>query len=107
MQALTDLVLDFVLSPVLWLSILLGMIYAVIFTFWRGGWRHVWRDIVAGVAGFGVGQLGATLTGIPTVRVGEVHLLWGSLVAVLFLALGRRIWPGRPAAGKSGVRGKR
>jgi Na+/glutamate symporter len=106
-QALTDLVLDFILSPVLWLSILLGAIYAVMFTFWRGGWRYVWRDVVAGVAGFGFGQLFATLVGLPTVRVGEVHLLWGSLAAVLFLALGRRIWAGGSAASKPGARGRR
>lgn len=107
MQAFTDLVLDFVLSPVLWLSVLLGVIYAVMFTFWRGGWRYVWRDIAAGVTGFGFGQAMATFLALPSVRVGQVHLLWGSLAAVLFLALGRRIWAGRSAGRKAGARSSR
>jgi hypothetical protein len=91
------LALDVALSPALWLSALFGLIYAILFTLWRGGgWRQGLRDLVAGVLGFGLGQLIASLLPLPTLQVGEVHLLWGSLFAVLFLLLGRRVWRPRP-----------
>ncbi len=97
MQRFADLALDVVLSPALWLSLLFGLIYAVLFTLWRGGgWRQGLRDLVAGVLGFGVGQIIASLLPLPTLQVGEVHLLWGSLFAVSFLLLGRRLWRPRP-----------
>ena len=99
MERFTDLALDIVLSPTLWLSVLFGLIYGVLFTLWRGGgWRQALRDIVAGVFGFGAGQLLATLLPLPSPRVGDVHLLWGSVFAVLFLLLGRRLWKRRPPA---------
>jgi hypothetical protein len=93
MAALLDLVLDIVLSPALWMCVLFGLVYAVLFTLWRGGgFGQMLRDIVAGVAGFGLGQILATVVRVPSPRVGEVHLLWGSLFCVLFLLAGRRYW---------------
>jgi uncharacterized membrane protein YeaQ/YmgE (transglycosylase-associated protein family) len=94
-----DLALDVALSPALWLSILLGLVYGALFTLWRGGgWRQAWRDLVAGVVGFGFGQLLAMLLPLPSPQVGEVHLLWGSIMAVVFLLLSRRFWrPRKPA----------
>ena len=89
MERFADLALDIVLSPTLWLSVLFGLIYAVLFTLWRGGgWRQALRDIVAGVFGFGAGQLLATLLPLPSPRVGDAHLLWGSVFAVLFFCSG-------------------
>lgn len=99
MERYIDLALDVALSPALWLSVLLGVIYGVLFTLWRGGgWRQALRDVVAAAVGFGVGQLLATLLPLPSPRVGEVHLLWGSLFAVLFLLVGRRVWRPRKVA---------
>ena len=93
MQSLTDMALDIILSPALWLSVLFGMIYSLLFTLWRGGgWRQALRDLLAGVLGFGAGQLLASFLPLPTLRVGETHLIWGSLVAALSLLLGRRYW---------------
>jgi hypothetical protein len=92
-----DLALDIALSPALWLSALFGLVYSVLFTLWRGGGlRQGLRDLVTGVAGFAAGQLIASLLPLPSPRVGEVHLLWGSLFAVLFLLLGRRLWRPEP-----------
>jgi hypothetical protein len=96
-DAYLDLALDIALSPVLWLSALFGVVYSVLFTLWRGGGvRQALRDLIAGVAGFAVGQVLASVLPLPSPRVGEVHLLWGSLFAVLFLLLGRRLWRARP-----------
>lgn len=95
----SDIFLDIVLSPALWLCVLFGLTYAALFTLWRGGgFRQLLRDVVAGVLGFGLGQLIASFLHLPTVRVGEVHLLWGSLFAVLTLLAGRRYWRPRSAA---------
>jgi hypothetical protein len=92
-----ELALDIALSPALWLSALFGVIYSVLFTLWRGGGlRQGARDLVAGVAGFATGQVLASLLPLPSPRVGEVHLLWGSVFAVLFLLVGRRLWRPRP-----------
>jgi hypothetical protein len=97
MQPFLDTVLDIALSPALWLCILFGAIYSLLFTLWRGGgWRQLLRDLVAGIAGFGLGQGIASLLRLPTLPVGEVHLVWGSLFAVLLLLVGRRAW--RPRA---------
>lgn len=96
MEGYLDLALDIALSPALWLSVLFGVIYSVLFTLWRGGGvRQALRDLVAGVGGFGAGQVLASVLPLPSPRVGEVHLLWGSLFAVLFLLLGRRVWRAR------------
>ena len=99
MQSLIDAVLDVVLSPALWLCVVFGVIYSLLFTLWRGGgFRQLLRDLVAGILGFGVGQVIASVLHLPTLRVGEVHLLWGSLFAVLALLICRRYWRPRPAA---------
>jgi hypothetical protein len=92
-EGFADVALDIVLSPALWLSVLFGLIYGALFTLWRGGGiRQGLRDIVAGLLGFGAGQIIATLLPLPSLQVGEAHLLWGSVFAVLCLLLGRRIW---------------
>ena len=100
MQSLQDIVLDIVLSPTLWLCVIFGLVYGALFTLWRGGgWRQLALDAGVGVIGFAAGQLIASLMRLPTLRVGEVHLLWGSLASVIFLLAGRR-WLGlRPAQG--------
>ena len=99
MAALLDFLLDIVLSPALWICVLFGLVYAVLFTLWRGGGLgQALRDIVAGIAGFGLGQLLAMFLRLPTVTVGEVHLLWGSVFCVLGLLVARRYW--RPRRGR-------
>jgi uncharacterized membrane protein YeaQ/YmgE (transglycosylase-associated protein family) len=105
MENLADAALDIVLSPALWLCILFGLIYGVLFTVWRGGgYRQLLRDIVTGVLGFGLGQVLASLLHLPTLQVGEVHLLWGSIFSVLSLLIGRRYWrPRRPAKAAPGA----
>ncbi len=107
----SDIFFDIVLSPAVWLCIVFGVVYGLLFTLWRGGgWRQLLRDIVAGLLGFGLGQLLASFLHLPTVRVGEVHLLWGSAFAVIALLIARHYWrphsapkgsPAPPAPGAS------
>lgn len=101
MQPLLDVMLDVALSPVLWLCVLLGLVFGGLFTLWRGGgWRWLARDMLAGVIGFGAGQLAASVLPLPTLRVGEVHLLWGSLASVLLVLVGRQL-PMPPASSET------
>lgn len=114
MQGLLDAVWDILLSPTLWMCVLFGIVYAVLFTLWRGGgFAQLLRDIVAAVVCFGLGQLFATFVRVPSPRVGDVHLLWGSVFSVLGLLAARRYWlprhgekpgaasPGAPTKGAS------
>lgn len=82
---------DILLSPALWLSLTLALGYSLLFSLWRGGgWRKMPRDLLAGCIGFGAGQLAGLLLNLNLLRVGEVHVLWGTLGAALALLLGRR-----------------
>ncbi len=86
-----DRLWDLLLSPALWLSVTLALGYSLLFSLWRGGgWRQLPRDLVTGCVGFGLGQLAGYLLDINLLRVGEVHVLWGTLGAALALLLGRR-----------------
>ena len=87
-----DLVLDIALSPALWLSVGLALVYSVLFYGWLGGgWRQLARDLVAGLVGFGVGQVIGTLLRTSWLQLGQVQLLWGTLGTVIALLLGRRL----------------
>lgn len=102
MHAFEDIIFDIVLSPTLWLCVVFGLVYGLLFTLWRGsGWGQLARDAAVGVIGFAAGQLLASVLRLPTVRVGEVHLLWGSLASVFFLLVGRRLLRPRAAASKT------
>ncbi len=87
-----DWVLDVLLSPALWLSVLLALAYSTLFTVWRwAGWRQWGRDLLAGLVGFGLGQATGTLAGSAWLRLGEIQLLWGTVAAIVALAIGRRL----------------
>jgi hypothetical protein len=91
-QSWLDRLLNLALSPALWLSVLLAVIYSTLFTIWRGGGFKQWLlDLLAGLIGFGLGQFAASLFHSTIVRVGDVHVLWGSLGAAIFLLLGRQV----------------
>lgn len=91
-----DRLLDAALSPALWLAMLLTFIYSTLFTAWRGGgWRSWPRDLLAGLIGFGIGQMAGVLFGSTWLRVGDIHLLWGTLMTVAALVLGRWLYARR------------
>ena len=92
-NAWLDLFLDVALAPGLWVGVLLALIYSSLFSaLWWGGWRQMGRDILVGLSGFALGQLLGILLGFRWLRVGDVQLLWGTVLAVLALALGRVLW---------------
>ena len=96
MSALTRLldgVLDFILSPALWLSVAVAAVCSVLFYGWRGGGvRQLGRDVVVGLLGFGIGQLAGIYFQLDLFRLGQVRLLTGIAGALLALFVGRLIW---------------
>jgi hypothetical protein len=97
---LIDGVMDIVLSPALWLSVLVAVVCSVLFYGWRGGGaRQLGRDVVAGLLGFGAGQLVGAYLQLDLPRLGEVQVAAGIAGAVATLFIGRLIW--RPAASKT------
>ncbi len=89
-----ETVLDVALSPALWLGIALALTYGMLFYIWRGGGaRQLGRDLLAGVAGFVLGQVAGSWLQLNTLALGQVQLLAGTLGAGLGLVMGR--WAGR------------
>jgi hypothetical protein len=81
-------------APGLLLSLVVASALGVGFYLWQGR-RH--RDLLffwlAAVIGFGSGHLVGVVWGFVPWTVGEVHILEGCVVAVLFLVLAR--WLGQ------------
>jgi hypothetical protein len=95
MAGLIDGALDLLLSPALWLSVVLAILISLTFTAWRGGdLRQTGLDLLAGLIGFGVGQLLGAILPFELLRIGEVHIVWGVAGAVTGLMIGRsaRYW---------------
>jgi hypothetical protein len=95
MEGLIDGALDLLLSPALWLSIVVAILVSLAFTAWRGGGLHqMGLDLLAGLIGFGVGQLLGAILPFELLRIGEVHIVWGVAGAVTGLMVGRsaRYW---------------
>jgi hypothetical protein len=82
---------DLLLSPALLLSLVTALILAAVFHLVLG---RTLRDLVvfslASVIGFAIGQLAGRLTSMRWLVVGDVHMLEGSLCAVLSLFVARR-----------------
>jgi hypothetical protein len=92
-DAWLDLLLDIAFSPALWLSAALGTVYSLLFYAWRGGqWRQLGRDLLAGLAGFALGQLAGPFLPLGRLAVGQVYVLWGTTAAVATLILSRWLW---------------
>jgi hypothetical protein len=92
MGALIDGALDLLLSPALWLSVVVAILVSLAFTAWRGGdLRQLGRDLVAGLIGFGAGQLLGSLLPFELLRIGEVYIVWGVMGSLTALMLGRSI----------------
>jgi hypothetical protein len=92
MGALIDGALDLLLSPALWLSIVVATLVSLAFTAWRGGdLRQLLRDLVAGLIGFGAGQLLGSLLPFSLLRIGEIHIVWGVVGSLAGLLSGRSI----------------
>jgi hypothetical protein len=92
-----DDVIDVLLSPALWLSVVIALVCSVLFFAWRGGGaRQLGRDVVAGLLGFGAGQLIGVYLQFDLPHLGEVQAVAGIAGAVLALFVGRLIWHPSP-----------
>lgn len=77
------------MPPYLLLSLLLGAIYGVLFHLWRGrSIKDLLIFLLAGVVGFGLGQVVGNLIALDLLRIGPIYLLEATLVSwvALFLA---------------------
>ena len=85
---------DMLQAPGLLLSLVVASALGLVFYLWQGR-RH--RDLLffwlAAVVGFASGHLVGVVWGFVPWTVGQVHVLAGCMVAVLFLVLAR--WLGQ------------
>ena len=74
------------IPPAIILSAVIGGIYGALFYLWKG---KIWSDlamfVIVAILGFFVGQLTAFLLQLDVLKVGQVHLIEGTLFAWLFM----------------------
>jgi len=74
------------IPPAAAMIVLLATIYGALFHLWKGKtWSDLGRSIIAAILGFTVGQILALLFHLTIMRLGQVHLIEGSLFAWLFM----------------------
>lgn len=77
-------------APVLLLSALLASTYGIAYHLWKGkGFGDLLAYWLAATIGFFSGQLAGYLLEIVPWSLGEVHIVEGTLIAILFLVLAR------------------
>lgn len=78
------------LSPPLVLSMLIASIYAFLFHLvWGRSVRELVFYWLVGVVGFGLGQIVSRFWPVDILRIGQVHLLEGSIVCWVFLFIAK------------------
>jgi len=84
--------LDYLLSPALWLSLLIALIYAALYHLWQGQTlRDLAAFVLASIGGFAVGQAVGLLTQISWLDIGQVNLLEASLFCWMALFVAKRL----------------
>ncbi len=77
-------------SPALALGVVLSTGYAALFHFWQGGdLGALRRYLLAAWLGFAGGHALSSLAGIHWMRVGQLHVLGGTLAAVAALVIAK------------------
>jgi hypothetical protein len=78
------------MSPYLLLLILIGSAFGAAFHAWQGKTsKDIFYYIVAGIFGFGLGQILANLFGWQLALIGPLHIIEASLSCWLILFLAR------------------
>jgi hypothetical protein len=77
-------------TPALILSLLLASVYAALFYLWQGrGLRDLLFFWLASLVGFASGQVVGQMLGILPWTIGQVHVIEGTVLALLFLFIAR------------------
>ncbi|HID34323.1 MAG TPA: hypothetical protein EYP25_07105 [Anaerolineae bacterium] len=72
------------IPPAIVLCILLGVAWGALFYLWKGrSWTEMALYIVVAILGFFVGQLIAFLLQLDVMKIGQVHVIEGTLMAWL------------------------
>ena len=83
-----DLLLDVVLSPGLWLGAVLAFSYGLLVYGWRGGGlRQLGRYVLAGLAGFALGQIAGMMLEVGWLRLGQTQVLMGTMGSAVALSI--------------------
>jgi ABC-type uncharacterized transport system permease subunit len=76
--------------PALILALVLASLYAVLFHLWRGrGWRDLLFLWLAALIGFASGHLVGQLWGFVPWTIGQLHVIEGTVVALVLMGLAR------------------
>jgi hypothetical protein len=74
------------IPPALVLIAVIAVIYGALFYLWKGrGWTELGLFMLAAMVGFWVGQLVALLLNLDVLKVGQIHLIEGTIFAWLFM----------------------
>ncbi len=79
------------IPPALAIILILSMVYGAIFHLIRGkGWRDLGMFILFALIGFSIGQLMGALLQLDVLKLGQVHLVEGTIFA--WLAMLAFVW---------------
>ncbi len=82
--------MQLVLSPPLVLSIIIASAYAALFNLWQGGTpKDLLLYLLSSWLGFGLGELAGDLFGLDILMIGQIHLVEGTIGALLLLVVVR------------------
>jgi len=74
------------LLPAIAIMFVLSVLYGALFHLWKGdNWRDLGAYILLALLGFLVGQLIGTVLQLSVLKLGQVHLIAGSLFAWLLM----------------------
>jgi len=78
--------MSFLFPPALAVMLALSIIYGSLFHLWKGrNWSDLGRTLIAAFLGFSVGQLLGAILQLSILKVGQVHVIEGTIFAWLFM----------------------
>ena len=79
--------MDFLMpAPAVVLVVLISLLYAALFHLWRGkGWGGLVLSIIASLLGMIAGQFLGPIIGLDLLRIGQVYILEGTVLAWLLM----------------------
>lgn len=78
--------MSFLFSPALAVILVLSIIYGAFFHLWKGrNWSDLGRALIVAFLGFSAGQLIGVILQLNVLKVGQVHVIEGTILAWLFM----------------------